>query len=61
VVERRVRVYWPLDKSWFEGRVKSYDDESKKHLIQYDDSEEELLDFVKPARQALISATYGTN
>ncbi|KAJ6873357.1 hypothetical protein NC651_032282 [Populus alba x Populus x berolinensis] len=44
VVERRVRVYWPLDKSWYEGRVKSYDDESKKHLIQYDDSEEELLD-----------------
>ncbi|KAJ6879899.1 hypothetical protein NC652_033281 [Populus alba x Populus x berolinensis] len=34
----------PLDKSWYEGRVKSYDDESKKHLIQYDDSEEELLD-----------------
>eukprot|EP00258_Populus_trichocarpa_P024994 XP_024441013.1 DNA mismatch repair protein MSH6 [Populus trichocarpa] len=43
-VERRVRVYWPLDKSWYEGLVKSYDDESKKHLIQYDDSEEELLD-----------------
>ncbi|KAJ6972861.1 DNA mismatch repair protein MSH6 [Populus alba] len=43
-VERRVRVYWPLDKSWYEGLVKSYDDESKKHLIQYDDREEELLD-----------------
>ena len=43
-MERRVRVYWPLDKSWYEGRVKSYDDESKKHLIQYDDCEEELLD-----------------
>lgn len=43
-MERRVRVYWPLDKSWYEGLVKSYDDESKKHLIQYDDCEEELLD-----------------
>ncbi|KAB5527376.1 hypothetical protein DKX38_021223 [Salix brachista] len=44
VVEKRVRVYWPMDKSWYEGCVKSYDDESKKHLIQYDDFEEELLD-----------------
>ncbi|KAJ6343741.1 hypothetical protein OIU76_005481 [Salix suchowensis] len=33
-----------MDKSWYEGCVKSYDDESKKHLIQYDDFEEELLD-----------------
>ncbi|KAJ6941375.1 hypothetical protein NC651_007231 [Populus alba x Populus x berolinensis] len=46
VVVRRVRVSWPLDKSWYEGRVKSYDDESKKHLIQYDDSEEDLLDLI---------------
>ena len=44
MVEKRVRVYWPMDKSWYEGCVKSYDDESKKHLIQYDDFEEELLD-----------------
>ncbi|CAK7348409.1 unnamed protein product [Dovyalis caffra] len=44
VVEKRIRVYWPLDKSWYEGCVKSYDGDSKKHLVQYDDFEEELLD-----------------
>ncbi|KAL0435967.1 UNVERIFIED_CONTAM: DNA mismatch repair protein MSH6 [Sesamum radiatum] len=25
VVDRRIRVYWPLDKSWYEGCVKSFD------------------------------------
>ncbi|XP_073283875.1 DNA mismatch repair protein MSH6 [Primulina huaijiensis] len=43
VVERRIRVYWPLDKSWYEGCVKSFDKLSGKHLVLYDDSEEELL------------------
>lgn len=43
VVDRRVRIYWPLDKSWYEGVVKSFDEISGKHLIQYDDAEEEKL------------------
>lgn len=40
-------MYWPLDKVWYEGSVKSFDEESGKHLIQYDDAEEELLDLRK--------------
>ncbi|CAN0888815.1 DNA mismatch repair protein MSH6 [Linum grandiflorum] len=47
LVDKRVRVYWPLDKAWYEGCVKSYDKGSGKHLIQYDDSEEEMLDLGK--------------
>ncbi|CAN1353025.1 DNA mismatch repair protein MSH6 [Linum perenne] len=47
VVDKRIRVYWPLDKAWYEGSVKSYDEGSGKHLIQYDDSEEEMLDLGK--------------
>ncbi|CAI0425114.1 unnamed protein product [Linum tenue] len=47
VVAKRVRVYWPLDKAWYEGCVKMYDKGSGKHLIQYDDAEEELLDLGK--------------
>ncbi|GAA0138288.1 DNA metabolism protein [Lithospermum erythrorhizon] len=43
VVGRRVRVYWPLDKSWYEGVVKSFDGSLGKHLVQYDDAEEEML------------------
>ncbi|KAJ0589820.1 putative DNA mismatch repair protein MutS/MSH [Helianthus annuus] len=47
VVNRRIRVYWPLDKCWYEGCVKSFDKSSGKHLVQYDDAEEERLDLSK--------------
>ncbi|KAK8540982.1 hypothetical protein V6N13_061030 [Hibiscus sabdariffa] len=47
VVEKRLRVYWPLDKAWYEGAVKSFDKDTGKHLILYDDDEEEELDLGK--------------
>ncbi|XP_024965615.1 DNA mismatch repair protein MSH6 isoform X2 [Cynara cardunculus var. scolymus] len=47
LVDRRIRVYWPLDKTWYEGRVTSFHKTSGKHLVQYDDAEEELLDLSK--------------
>ncbi|KAK1294157.1 DNA mismatch repair protein MSH6 [Acorus calamus] len=47
VVGRRVRVFWPLDKSWYEGCVRSFDEASGKHVVQYDDAEEETLDLGK--------------
>ncbi|KAL3648107.1 hypothetical protein CASFOL_009075 [Castilleja foliolosa] len=43
VIDRRIRVYWPLDKSWYEGCVKSFDKPSGKHSVQYDDGEEEMI------------------
>jgi DNA mismatch repair protein MSH6 len=36
-----------LDKAWYEGYVKSFDKDANKHLVQYDDAEEELLDLEK--------------
>ncbi|KAL7586811.1 hypothetical protein Lser_V15G41433 [Lactuca serriola] len=47
VVNRRIKVYWPLDKAWYEGCVKAFDKSSGKHLVQYDDGEEEHLDLSK--------------
>uniref|UniRef100_A0A2N9H285 DNA mismatch repair protein n=1 Tax=Fagus sylvatica TaxID=28930 RepID=A0A2N9H285_FAGSY len=47
VVGRRVRVYWPLDQAWYEGTVKSFDKVANKHLVRYEDDEEELLDLGK--------------
>lgn len=46
-MNRRIRVYWPLDKTWYEGCVKSFDKVSGKHLVEYDDADEELLDLSK--------------
>ncbi|CAH9088471.1 unnamed protein product [Cuscuta epithymum] len=44
VLNRRIRVYWPLDNCWYEGSVKSFDKTLGKHLVHYDDAEEEMLD-----------------
>ncbi|KAF4364558.1 hypothetical protein G4B88_012140 [Cannabis sativa] len=46
-VGKKIKVYWPLDESWYEGFVKSFDKDQGKHLVQYDDAEEELLDLAK--------------
>ncbi|EPS71963.1 hypothetical protein M569_02799, partial [Genlisea aurea] len=43
VVDLRVRVFWPLDKSWYDGCVMSFDEVSGRHLVKYDDGEEEML------------------
>ncbi|KAM7277513.1 hypothetical protein ACFE04_019379 [Oxalis oulophora] len=47
VVGKRIKVYWPLDKAWYEGVVKSFDKESSKHLILYDDGQEESVEIWK--------------
>lgn len=42
-VGERLRVYWPMDNIWYEGRVKSYDKSTKMHVVIYDDGDEECL------------------
>lgn len=44
VVGRRIKVFWSLDKAWHEGRVSSFYASQGKHLVLYDDGEEEALD-----------------
>ncbi|PKA65146.1 DNA mismatch repair protein MSH6 [Apostasia shenzhenica] len=47
VIGKRIKVFWPLDKTWYEGCVRSFHEASGKHVIQYDDAEEEFLDLEK--------------
>ncbi|WVY92603.1 hypothetical protein V8G54_031691 [Vigna mungo] len=39
----RIKVWWPLDKKFYEGNVKSYDSSKRKHVILYDDGDVEVL------------------
>ncbi|XP_044496291.1 sister chromatid cohesion protein PDS5 homolog A-like [Mangifera indica] len=39
----RIKVWWPLDKEFYEGTVKSYDPIQQKHVILYDDGDVEVL------------------
>lgn len=46
-MDKRVKIYWPLDKTWYEGCVKSFDSASGEHLIKYDDGDEETIDLAE--------------
>lgn len=43
VVKQRIRVFWPLDQSWYFGLVKDYDPVKKQHYIKYDDRDQEWV------------------
>ena len=52
---RRVRVFWPEEDAWFAGFVGSYDRDTKKHTVYYDDGEierivlaDEKVEWLKP-------------
>lgn len=44
VLNRRIKVFWPLDQSWYYGLVNDYDKERKLHHVKYDDRDEEWID-----------------
>ncbi|XP_015583400.1 sister chromatid cohesion protein PDS5 homolog A isoform X1 [Ricinus communis] len=39
----KIKVWWPMDKQFYEGTVKSYDPIKRKHVILYDDGDIEVL------------------
>lgn len=43
LVDCRIKVWWPMDKCFYEGVVKSYDPEKKKHVVLYNDGDVEVL------------------
>ncbi|KAM0917721.1 hypothetical protein ACQ4PT_009179 [Festuca glaucescens] len=47
LVGQRIKVWWPLDKAYYEGVVKSYDSAKKMHTVLYDDGEIEQLNMAK--------------
>jgi sister-chromatid-cohesion protein PDS5 len=43
LIDCRIKIWWPMDKEFYEGVVKSYDHEKKKHVVLYDDGDIEVL------------------
>ncbi|CAN4127000.1 unnamed protein product [Withania somnifera] len=39
----RIKVWWPMDKKFYEGAVKSFDTQKSKHVVLYDDGDVEVL------------------
>ncbi|CAN4088531.1 unnamed protein product [Withania somnifera] len=43
----RVRVWWPLDRVFYEGRITSFDPSKKQHRVIYGDGDQEMLNLTK--------------
>ncbi|XP_049376666.1 uncharacterized protein LOC125841560 [Solanum stenotomum] len=43
LLNRRIKVFWPLDESWYYGLLNDYDPERKLHHVKYDDRDEEWI------------------
>lgn len=56
---KQVRIYWPLDKKWYDGSVTSYDKGEGKHVVEYDDGEEEALNLGKEKIEWVVNEKSG--
>jgi hypothetical protein len=43
MIGKKVRVFWPVDKSWYTGTVEEYDVSNGEHLLRYDDNDVEWV------------------
>lgn len=43
IVKERIRVFWPLDETWYFGLVKEYNPVTRLHHVRYDDKDEEWI------------------
>ncbi|KAL4324554.1 hypothetical protein GQ457_11G017930 [Hibiscus cannabinus] len=54
VLNRKIKVFWPLDESWYYGLVNDYDKERKLHHVKYDDCDEEWVNLQKERFKLLL-------
>ena len=43
MIGKKVRVFWPVDESWYTGTVQKYDASTNEHLLVYQDGDEEWV------------------
>lgn len=43
MIGKRVRVFWPVDDSWYTGTVQQYDPNTGEHLLKYHDGDTEWV------------------
>ncbi|KAI3455135.1 hypothetical protein Pfo_011798 [Paulownia fortunei] len=49
----KIQVWWPLDEMFYEGKITSFDQLNKKHKVDYDDGDHEILDLAKECWQLI--------
>ncbi|GAV89524.1 EPL1 domain-containing protein [Cephalotus follicularis] len=53
-LKKRIKVFWPLDQSWYYGLVNDYDKETKLHHVKYDDRDEEWINLQQERFKLLL-------
>lgn len=43
MIGKKVRVFWPVDSSWYTGVVLQHDPATGEHLLKYDDEDTEWV------------------
>lgn len=43
MLNKKVRVFWPVDSQWYIAKVQEYDAKTKEHLLQYPDGDVEWV------------------
>ena len=51
MIGKKVRVFWPVDNSWYTGIVLQHDASTGEHLLKYEDEDTE---WVKVSNQSKI-------
>ncbi|KAJ7966093.1 Enhancer of polycomb-like [Quillaja saponaria] len=59
VLNRKIKVFWPLDQSWYYGLVNDYDKERKLHHVKYDDRDEEWINLENERFKLLLLPSEG--
>lgn len=47
LVGRKIKVWWPMDKEFYEGIIESFDASKKRHKVVYQDGDVEVLNLAK--------------
>nr|XP_043605849.1 uncharacterized protein LOC122578048 [Erigeron canadensis] len=53
-LKRKIKIFWPLDDSWYYGLVNDYDAERNLHHIKYNDWDEEWISLDKERFKLLL-------
>ena len=43
MIGKKIKVYWPVDKSWYTGIVEEYHSTNEEHLLRYSDGDTEWV------------------
>ncbi|XP_024005910.1 uncharacterized protein LOC18029662 [Eutrema salsugineum] len=43
LLNKKIKVFWPLDQIWYHGFVDGYDGDKNRHHVKYDDRDEEWI------------------